>query len=463
MKVVCLILLLGGQCSYVCADSDATKPQSEPLKTQPSWMQLANSSNPFSQFMPLDNSSPDPNPWAADSTPTHGGSSAEPMHSHQDMQQGKPAGFDSWNSFEQSAPVTYPAVDDSRHPDVSSQSSHQPAAATGSMPQQQQQQQEYQYPSPPAGVVAQQPAISEQDWAAFAPGGQTLQAAPQQQQQQPAAATDIWSSLNRNQQQPPQQQKQEPRAAVMDSWASFDAPTDSGLGAPVASQQASQGGVSSVHSYDPWGAFDPGNNNRSRVGAAGTIAGVPSQPQQPAQGVPGGAIQADRKGSVEEIPVQELGLEGLRITAQPKPGTTQAYGYSQAGSSQGPPPPLPKPKRSTSNQFGSVFTPGSANSVSKLTNMFKKDKDKKGRPSMDANQIEQGVLAGAPPQGNQAPPAGLPPTPSAQRGQPPQGQGDASEVDLWRPQSTEERQQCMDAFDQKVWQFEGSAAFSVKL
>lgn len=419
-------------------------------------MQLANSSNPFSQFVPLDNSSSDPNPWAADPTPTHAGSSAEPMGSHRDMQQGKPDSFASWNTFEQSAPVTYPAVDDSRHPDVSSRSSHQPAAATGSMPQQQQQQQEYQYPSPPVGVVAQQPAIPEQDWAAFAPGGQTLQAAPQQQQQQPAAASDIWTSLDRKQQQPPQQQKQEPRAAVLDSWASFDAPADSGLGAPVASQQVSQGGVSSVHSQDPW-AFDPGNQDRSRVGAAGN-AGAPSQPQsqpqQPAQGVPGGPIQSDRKSSVEEIPVQELGLEGLRITAQPKPGTTPGYGYSQGGSSQGPPPPLPKPKRSTSNQFGSVFAPGSANSVSKLTNMFKKDKDKKGRPSMDANQFEQqGVLAGATPQGNQAPPAGLPPTPSVQRGPPPQGQGDVSEVDLWRPQSTEERQQCMDAFDQKVRRF----------
>lgn len=414
-------------------------------------MQLANSSNPFSQFVPIDDASSDPNPWAATPTPIPAGSqqvTAEPMGSHQEVQQGKPDGFDSWNTFEQSAPVTYPAVDDSRHPDAASRSSQQPAAASG-MTQQRQQQQEYQFPAPSTGNVAQQPAIPEQDWAAFAPGGQALQPAPQQ------PASDIWSSLDRNQQQPQQQQKQEPRAAMMDSWASFDAPSDSGLGARVASQQVSQGGVSSVHSQDPWNAVDPGNNNRSRVGAADT-AGVPSQPQfqpqHPAQGMPGGAFQADRKGSVEEIPAQELGLEGLKITAKPKPGTTEAYGYSQQGPTQGPPQPVPKPKRSTSNQFGSVFAPGAANSVSKLTSMFKKDKEKKGHQSMDANHFEQqGTMVGANLQGSQAPPASLPPTPSAQRGQPPsQGLGSGSEVDLWRPQSTEERQQCMDAFDQKV-------------
>ena len=382
-------------------------------------MQLANSSNPFSQFIPMDNSGSDPNPWAATSTST-------------------PAGFQQ-SPAEQPGPVAYPAVDDSRHPDASGRLSQQPSAATTStVPQQQQQ---HQYPAPPTGVGAQQPA--ELDWAAFGPGGQASQSAPQQQQ--PAAADDIWSSLDRNQQQPPQ--KQEPRAANVDSWASFDAPSDlSGLGAPVASQQTSQG-ISNVDSQDPWSAFDPGNSGAgSRAGAAGT-AGFPSLSSQQSRGGVSQPTSADRKSSVEEIPAQDLGLEGLRITAQPKPETSQAYGYPQEGSSQGPAQPLQKPKRSSANQFGSVFAPGSANSVSKLTNMFKKDK--KGRQSMDDNQFEQqGALAGAAPQSSQAPSVSSPHTP--QRAQATQGQGEVSEVDLWRPQSTEERQQCMDAFDHKV-------------
>ena len=357
------------------------------------------------------------------------------MGSSQEMHQEKPAGFNSWNTFEQPGPVAYPAVDDSRHPDASGRSSQQPAAATTSTVQQQQQ-----YPAPPTGVGAQQPAGL--GWDAFGPGGQPSQSAPQQQ---PAAADDIWSSLDSNQQQPPQ--KPEPRAAIVDSWASFDAPSDpSGLGAPVASQQASHS-ISNVNSQDSWSAFGPGAAE-SRAGAAGT-AGVPSSSSQQPQGGVTQLKSADRKSSVEKIPAEDLGLEGLRITAQPKPETTQGYGYSQEGSSQGPAQPLPMPKRSSTNQFGSVFAPGSANSVSKLTNMFKKDKDKKGRQSMDANQFEQqGAMAGAALQSSQAPAVSLPPSP--QRAQPTQGQSEVSEVDLWRPQSTEERQQCMDAFDHKV-------------
>lgn len=425
-------------CAY--ADSTAAKSQAQPLKTQPSWMQLASSSNPFSQFIPLDNSSSDPNPWAATPTPTPAGSQqfpAEPLGTRQEVHQDKPADFGSWNTFDQPGPVAYPTVDNSRHPDASARSSHPPAAdTTSAVPQQQNQQ----YPAPPTGVGAQQP--TELDWAGFG-GGHVSQSAPQQQQQQqPAAADDIWSSLDRNQQQPPQQ-KQEPRAAIVDSWASFDAPSDAlGLGAPVASQQASQG-MSNVNSQDSWGAFDPSNG--ARAGAAGT-AGFPSSAlQQPQVGVTQ-PTPADRKSSVEEIPAEDLGLEGLRITAQPKPGATQGYGYSQEGSSLGPAQPLPKPKRGSSNQFGSVFAPGSANSVSKLTNMFKKDKDKKGHQSMDANQFEQqGALPVSAPQSSQAPLVSLPPTP--QRAE---GQGEPSEVDLWRPQSTQERQQCMDAFDHKA-------------
>ena len=390
-------------------------------------MQLANSNNPFSQFIPLDNSSSDSNPWAATPTSTPVESQqlpAEPVGSSQEMHQKKPAGFGSWNTSEQPGPVAYPAVDDSRHPDASSRLSQQPAAATTStVPQQQQQQQ-------------QQP--TELDWAAFGHGGQASQSAPQQQQQ-PPAADDIWSSLARNQQQP--SQKQEPRANV-DSWASFDAPSDtSGLGAPVASQQASQG-ISTINSQDSWSAFGNGGAG-FHAGAAGTAGSPSSSSQQPRGGVTQ-PTSADRKSSVEEIPAQDLGLEGLRITAQPKPETSQAYGYSQEGSSQGPAQPLQKPKRSSANQFGSVFAPGSANSVSKLTDMFKKDKDKKGRQSMDDNQF--GQQGGA--QSSQAPSVSLPPTP--QRAPATQGQGEMSEVDLWRPQSTEERQQCMDAFDHKV-------------
>ena len=429
-------------------------------------MQLASSSNPFSQFLPLDSSAADPNPWAATPTPTPAGSQQFPAQivaegPRQDLQQHKPAGqgFDSWNSFEQPAPVTYPAVDNSRHPDASKHSAQLPNAANSIKPQQQQ---EYQYLAPPTGVGAQQQAGSGQDWAAFGPGGQTAQAAPQQQ---PASTDDIWSSLDRNQ-QPPQQQKQAPRAAIVDSWASFDAPSEvSGLGAPVASQQTSQG-MSNINSQDSWSAFDPGNNSGARSRAGATASNPPpsasstlQHAQQQAQGRPagyGGVSQPtspDRKNSIEEIPVQDLGLEGLTITAQPKAGTTQSQGYAgpQGVSSQGSvAQPLPKPKRGSSNQFGSVFAPGSANSVSRLTNMFKKDKDKRVSQSMDASQFEQqGVDAGAIGPVSQGPPS-LPPTPSRKRGQASEGQGQFSEVDQWRPQSAEERQQCMDAFDHKA-------------
>ena len=356
------------------------------------------------------------------------------------MHQDQPAAFGSWNTFDQPGPVAYPTVDNSRHPEASARSSHQPAVATTSaVPQQQQQQQNQQYLAPPTAVGAQQP--TELDWAAFGSAGDQSASRPAPQQQQPAAADDIWSSLDRNQQQPPQQ-KQEPRAAIIDSWASFDAPSDApGLGAPVASQQASQG-MSNVNSQDSWGAFDPSTG--SRAAAAGT-AGFPSSASQQPQGGVTQSTPADRKSSVEEIPAEDLGLEGLRITAQPKaqPGATQGHGYPQEGSSQGPAQPLPKPKRGSSNQFGSVFAPGSANSVSKLTNMFKKDK--KGSQSMGANQFEQqgGAPAVSAPQSSQAPSVSLPPTPQRAEGEP-------SEVDLWRPQSTQERQQCMDAFDHKV-------------
>ena len=406
-------------------------------------MKLANSSNPFSQFIPLDDSSSDPNPWAATPTSTQTGSQqvpAEPLGDGQEMRQEKSAGFGSWNTFDQPGPVTYPALENSRHPDAPGRLSQQSAAAPTAAPQQQQQQQ---HPAPLTGVGAQQP--TELDWA-FSPGGQAPQSAPQQQQPA-AAADDIWSSLDRNQQQP--LQKQEPRGAIVDSWASFDAPSDpSGLGAPVASQQTSQG-ISNVNSQDSWNAFGPGNSGAGSSAGAGATAGFPSSSSQQHQGRVIQTTSADRKGSVEEIPAQDLGLEGLRITAKPKPEISQGHGYTQEGFSQGPAQPLPKPKRSSTNQFGSVFAPGSANSVSKLTNMFKKDKDKKGRQSMDTNQAEQhGALADAAPQSSQAPSVGLPSAP--QRSQATQGQGEVSEVDLWRPQSTEERQQCMDAFDYKV-------------
>jgi hypothetical protein len=103
-------------------------------------------------------------------------------------------------------------------------------------------------------------------------------------------------------------------------------------------------------------------------------------------------------------------------------------------------------------QFGSVFSPGSANSVSKLTNMFKKDK--KGPDAPVTDPYSQGGDSSLPPTpsagGMGGSSASLPPTPRGRRGAPPKGQGGFSEVDLWRPQSTEERQQCMDAYDHKV-------------
>ena len=88
--------------------------------------------------------------------------------------------------------------------------------------------------------------------------------------------------------------------------------------------------------------------------------------------------------------------------------------------------PQPKPKRGSPVQFGAVFSPGSANSVSKLTGMFKSKSSKLEKdPSLP---------------------------PKTRRGVPQKGLA-VSEVDLWRPQSAEERQQCMDAYDAKVQGF----------
>lgn len=92
---------------------------------------------------------------------------------------------------------------------------------------------------------------------------------------------------------------------------------------------------------------------------------------------------------------------------------------------QGQPPASPqqKPKRGSPVQFGSVFSPGSANSVSKLTGMFKSKSSKLDKDPSLPPKVKKGV-----------PQKGLA----------------VSEVDLWRPQSAEERQQCMDAYDMKV-------------
>ena len=459
----------------MCVHADTTAPrgQPEPLTTAPSWMQLANSSNPFSNPFSMQASDPQPNPWATSaapqSTPAQQQYPAPPTaatSAQSSQQQQKPGGvppqgLGTWDAFDQpGAPVAYPAVDDSRHPDVVNKSAQQPAGAN-IMPQQQQ------YPSPPTGPGAQQaqPAFG-QDWAAFGAGGQPAQ--------QPGG--DMWSAFGpgQQQQQAPQSQQQPPRAAIVDSWASFDAPSEqSALGAPVVSQQASQG-MSNINSQDSWSAFDPNNNAgaRSRAGAA---AGFPPQssspsPQQAQQGSNRQQLQGMSAGNgnsgpqatppediIEEIPVQELGLDpSLTITAKPKEGMGASqgqYDYPQQGRepAQGygsqQPQPSPKPKRGSSAQFGSVFSSGSANSVSKLGNMFKKDK--KGAEPMTDQYSGQGLDAGLPPTPRQGTGASLPPTPRGRRPAPPKPQG-ASEVDSWRPQSAEERQQCMDAYDHKV-------------
>ena len=443
----------------------------------------------------MDSSAAEPNPWATTAPqaareqqafPSQPMGQAMGSSAHQ-QQAPQQAAFPSWDSFDTAAPVAYPAVDASRHPDVPSRSGGQTqtgtahAASSAMAPQQQQQQQ--QYPSPPSGPGPQkaEPAFG-QDWAAFGASGQTAT--------QPT--TDLWSAFGPPQQQPQsqqQQQQQQPplRAAIVDSWASFDAPSEqsSGLGAPMASQQASQG-ISNINSQDSWSAVDPGNNAgaRSRAGFGGKPSSSSSASQQgqagrQPQAAPGGGngyggnseayggrqpISPDRKNSIEEIPVQELGLDpSLTIVAKPKEGMAPSqgqYDYPQQGVGQsqgyGSPSqgsqPLPKPKRGSSAQFGSVFSPGSANSVSKLTNMFKKDK--KGSDAPVTDPYSQGGDSSLPPTpsagGTGASNASLPPTPRGRRGAPPKGQAGFSEVDLWRPQSTEERQQCMDAYDHKV-------------
>jgi len=454
----------------MCAEPAAAKSQAEPLTTQPSWMHLANSSNPFSSFMPMDSSAAEPNPWATtapQAAPEQQAFPSQPMgqamgssaHQQQAPQQ---AAFATWDSFDTAAPVAYPAIDNSRHPDVPSRSGQTQtgtahAASSAMAPQQQQQQ----YPSPPSGPGPQkaEPAFG-QDWAAFGASGQTAA--------QPT--TDLWSAFDSPQQQPQSQQQQQqqqppPRAAIVDSWASFDAPSEqsSALGAPLASQQASQG-ISNINSQDSWSAMDPGNNAgaSSRAGSGGKPSSSSSASQQGQAGRQ--PISPDRKNSIEEIPVQELGLDpSLTIVAKPKEGMAPSqgqYDYPQqgAGQSQGygsqsqGSQPLPKPKRGSSAQFGSVFSPGSANSVSKLTNMFKKDK--KGPDAPVTDPYSQGGDSSLPPTpragGMGGSSASLPPTPRGRRGAPPKGQGGVSEVDLWRPQSTEERQQCMDAYDHKV-------------
>ncbi len=446
----------------------------------------------------MDSSAAEPNPWATtapQATPEQQAFPSQPMgqamgssaHQQQAPQQ---AAFATWDSFDTAAPVAYPAINDSRHPDVPSRSG-QPltgtaqATSTVTAPQQQQQQQQ-QYPSPPSGPGPQkaEPAFG-QDWAAFGAGGQNAT--------QPT--TDLWSAFESPQQQPQSRQQQQqqppPRAAIVDSWASFDAPSEqsSPLGAPMASQQASQG-ISNINSQDSWSAIDPGNNAgaRSRAGLGGkpsssSSASQQGQAGQQPQAASGGngyggnsygrnseayggrqPISPDRKNSIEEIPVQELGLDpSLTIVAKPKEGMAPSQGqydypHQGAGQSQGygsqsqGSQPLPKPKRGSSAQFGSVFSPGSANSVSKLTNMFKKDK--KGPEAPVTDPYSQGGDSSLPPTpsagGMGGSSASLPPTPRGRRGAPPKGQGGFSEVDVWRPQSTEERQQCMDAYDHKV-------------
>ncbi len=479
-------------CLCICAEPAAGKSEAEPLTSQPSWMHLANSSNPFSSFIPMDSSATEPNPWATTAPQAAPEQQAFPPQSmgqamgssaHQAGQQQAPqqAAFATWDSFDSAAPVAYPAVDDSRHPDVPSRSGQTltgttNASSSAMAPQQQQQQ----YPSPPSGPGPQKAESAfGQDWAAFGASGQTAA--------QPT--TDLWSAFDPPQQQPQSQQQQQqqppPRAAIVDSCASFDAPSEqsSALGAPVASQQASQG-ISNINSQDSWSALDPGNNAgaRSRAGFPPPSSSSSSSQQgqagrQPQAAPPGNSfggnsegyggrqpIAPDRKNSIEEIPVQELGLDpSLTIVAKPKEGMAPSqsqYDYPQqgAGQSQGygsqsqGPQPLPKPKRGSSAQFGSVFSPGSANSVSKLTNMFKKDK--KGPDAPVTDPYSQGGDSSLPPTpsagGMGGSSASLPPTPRGRRGAPPKGQGDFSEVDLWRPQSTEERQQCMDAYDHKV-------------
>jgi len=480
----------------VCAEPAAAKSQAEPLTTQSSWMHLANSSNPFSSFIPMDSSAAEPNPWATtapQAAPEQQAFPPRPMgqamgsSAHQAGQQQAPqkAAFATWDSFDTAATVAYPAIDDSRHPDVPSRSGGQTqtgtthAASSAMAPQQQQQQ----YPSPPSGPGPQkaEPAFG-QDWAAFGASGQTAT--------QPT--TDLWSAFDSSQQQPQSQQQQQPppRAAIVDSWASFDAPSEqsSALGAPLASQQASQG-IVNINSQDSWSALDAGNNAgaRSRAGfpppSSSSSASQQGQAGRQPQAAPPGdgfggngyggnseayggrqPISPDRKNSIEEIPVQELGLDpSLTIVAKPKEGMAPSqgqYDYPQQGAgqfqgygsqSQGS-QPLPKPKRGSSAQFGSVFSPGSVNSVSKLTNMFKKDK--KGPDAPVTDPYSQGGDSSLPPTpsagGLGGSSASLPPTPRGRRGAPPKGQGGSSEVDLWRPQSTEERQQCMDAYDHKV-------------
>lgn len=127
-------------------------------------------------------------------------------------------------------------------------------------------------------------------------------------------------------------------------------------------------------------------------------------------------------------------------------GPTSNDAYSQQQQQQ------QKPKRGSPMQFGSVFSPGSANSVSKLTNIFKSNKaDKLARDS----SLPPTPSSQVPPSGGGYPASSggvaqqmTPAQGNAGRASP-QGQG-ASEVDLWRPQSAEERQQCMDAYDMKV-------------
>lgn len=492
------------------------KSQAETSASQPSWMSLASSSNPFAQFS-FGGPTTEPNPWATSAQPETAPPTAslqppsmgQPMSAvaasaaptsqasaqqypsqqqqapqqQQQQQQSQQAGLGGWDAFSQpTGAVAYPAVDNSRHPDVVNKSAQLPAGAK-QLPEQQQ------YPSPPNGPGDQQGAQGKDpfggsDWAAFGGSGQTRPPGHQQ-----PAGGDLWSAFAAQppnqqapQQQQPQQSQQQPRAAIIDSWASFDAPSEqSGLGAPVASQQTSHG-ISNMNSQDSWSAFDPNNNAgaRSRAGAGAGLPPSSSSSQRPqgvgsAGGYVGGYDMAqptspDRKGSIEEIPVQELGIDpSLTITATPKAGTQRPpsqFDYPQQGGaqSQGYDQPLQKPKRGSSSQFGSVFSPGSANSVSKLTNMFKKDK--KGQAASPESQYNgQGGPEALPPSSAQggsygAPPGaapgqgagaslGLPPTPRGRRAPPPPAPQPVSEVDSWRPQTTEERQQCMDAYDAK--------------
>ena len=290
----------------------APAPQQEPLQSAPSsWRDLASSSNPFAN--PFASPTPDFNP---SSGPTDYTASTAAVQ--QQPQQLPQPSFDQWNAMGQR-----PAAQQAQHAGQAAQQ-QAPGAAAMSQPGQVQGYPQQQQGIPPAGQGGA--GGVDQSWQSFSsPSDSTAQQAQQAQQppqHQGTASSDAWGTFDTP--LGAGQSAVAPRVAVVDSWASFEAPS-------MSEQQDSRVAYPSIHSQDSWSAFD--NLAASR---APTSSNAPQQAQHAKQaGRQAVGGQAGRDESVTELSVENLGLDpSLQITAMPTAETprSQRTGDSIAAS-----------------------------------------------------------------------------------------------------------------------------------